>query len=51
MTDRWGGREICMPVETPQILPRADDGQFSLWDTPRVAVDCEVKKVGGLRKC
>ncbi|WP_246113802.1 hypothetical protein [Streptomyces montanus] len=26
----WGGREIYMPVETPQILPRADDGRFPL---------------------
>jgi hypothetical protein len=33
------GREICMPVETPQILPRADE------------VDCKVNEVGGLRKC
>jgi hypothetical protein len=26
----WADREICMPVETPQILPRADDGRFPL---------------------
>ena len=29
-TDCWGGREIRMPFETPQILPRAEAGQFPL---------------------
>ena len=40
-----------MPVQTPQILPRADDGQFSLFGAPRLAVDCKVYEVGDLRKC
>jgi len=28
LTDCSGGREICMPVETPQILPRGDRGRL-----------------------
>jgi len=31
-----GRQEICMPVETPQSLPRATDGQFPLIGTYEV---------------
>lgn len=33
LTDCWGGGEICMSVEAPQILRRADDGQFPPFGT------------------
>lgn len=51
----WGEGEISVPIETPQILPRAHAGLVMGGGArplpQKVAMDRKVEGVGGLRKC
>lgn len=50
-SDCWEGRGSSMPVETPQILPRADGGRRWAISRPKKTFDIKPQMACSLGKC